>query len=30
MAIVNAMKGKPTAEEMVAGKDSAKHPFRGF
>ena len=21
---------KPTADEMVAGKDAAKHPFRGF
>src|SRR5580704_13638407 len=30
MAIVNAMASKPTAEEMIAGKDSAKHPFRGF
>jgi 5,6,7,8-tetrahydromethanopterin hydro-lyase len=30
MAIANAMQGKPTADEMVAGKDSAKHPFRGF
>lgn len=29
-AIVNAMKGKPSADEMVAGKDKAKHPFRGF
>lgn len=29
-AIANAMKGKPTADEMIAGKDSAKHPFRGF
>jgi len=29
-AIVNAMAGKPTADEMIAGKDSAKHPFRGF
>lgn len=28
-AIANAMKGKPTAEEMLAGKDSV-HPFRGF
>jgi 5,6,7,8-tetrahydromethanopterin hydro-lyase len=28
-AIRNAMAGKPTAEEMIAGKD-AKHPFRGF
>jgi len=30
MAIVNAMKGAPTADEMLAGKDSAKHPFQGF
>lgn len=30
MAIANAMQGKPTAQEMVAGKDSAKHPFLGF
>jgi 5,6,7,8-tetrahydromethanopterin hydro-lyase len=30
MAIANAMKGKPTVDEMIAGKDSAKHPFRGF
>lgn len=29
-AIKNAMTGKPTAEEMIAGKDSAAHPFRGF
>ena len=29
MAIENAMTGKPTAEEMVAGKEQA-HPFRGF
>jgi 5,6,7,8-tetrahydromethanopterin hydro-lyase len=29
-AIAAAMAGKPTAQEMVAGKDSAKHPFRGF
>ena len=29
-SIVNAMTGKPTAEEMVAGKDSADHPFKGF
>ena len=28
-AIINAMTGKPTAEEMIAGKDSV-HPFRGF
>lgn len=30
MAIANAMKNKPSADEMIAGKDSAKHPFRGF
>jgi 5,6,7,8-tetrahydromethanopterin hydro-lyase len=30
MAIKNAMGGKPTVEEMIAGKDSATHPFRGF
>jgi 5,6,7,8-tetrahydromethanopterin hydro-lyase len=30
MAIVHAMGGKPTASEMIAKKDSAKHPFRGF
>lgn len=26
-AISSAMKGKPTAAEMIAGKDKAKHPF---
>ena len=30
MAIENALRGKPTADEMLAGKDSAAHPFRGF
>ncbi len=30
MAIKNAMEGKPTADEMIAGKDEAAHPFRGF
>lgn len=30
MAIKNAMEGKPTAEEMIAGKEEAAHPFRGF
>ena len=30
MAIVNAMQGKPTVQEMLAGKDAAAHPFRGF
>ncbi|MCC6511030.1 MAG: formaldehyde-activating enzyme [Pirellulaceae bacterium] len=29
-AIANAMKGLPTATEMVAKKDSAEHPFKGF
>ncbi|MCA9245715.1 MAG: formaldehyde-activating enzyme [Planctomycetales bacterium] len=28
-AIANAMTGKPTADEMVAGREQA-HPFRGF
>jgi 5,6,7,8-tetrahydromethanopterin hydro-lyase len=30
MAIKNAMQGKPTVDEMLAGKDDAAHPFRGF
>lgn len=30
MAIANAMSGKPTVDEMLAGKDQAAHPFRGF
>ncbi|MEM9186445.1 MAG: formaldehyde-activating enzyme [Planctomycetota bacterium] len=30
MAVSNAMTGKPTADEMIAGKDEAAHPFRGF
>jgi len=30
MAIANAMTGKPTVDEMLAGKDQAAHPFRGF
>ena len=30
MAIQNAMQNKPTAEEMIAGKEDAAHPFRGF
>lgn len=29
-SIAAAMQGKPTAEEMVAKRDSAAHPFRGF
>jgi len=27
LSIERAMKGQPSADEMVAGKDSAKHPF---
>ena len=30
MSIKNAMEAKPTAEEMIAGKEEAAHPFRGF
>ena len=30
MAIASAMQGKPTADEMIAGKEKAVHPFRGF
>ena len=29
-AIVSAMNGKPTADEMLAQKDTAAHPFKGF
>jgi len=29
-AIKNAMTGKPSADEMIAGKDRAEHPFKGF
>jgi 5,6,7,8-tetrahydromethanopterin hydro-lyase len=29
-AIASAMKGKPTVDEMLAGKEAAHHPFRGF
>jgi len=29
-AISSAMGNKPSVEEMLAGKDSAAHPFRGF
>ena len=29
-AIANAMKGVPTVDQMLAGKDNAKHPFQGF
>ncbi|MBM4000730.1 MAG: formaldehyde-activating enzyme [Planctomycetes bacterium] len=30
LAIANAMRGKPSADEMLAGKETAAHPFRGF
>ncbi|NLX55476.1 MAG: formaldehyde-activating enzyme [Planctomycetaceae bacterium] len=30
LAIQNAMTGKPSAAEVVAGKDTAQHPFKGF
>lgn len=30
LAIANAMKSSPSADEMIAGKDKAAHPFRGF
>ena len=29
-AIAAAMNGQPTADEMIAGKEEAAHPFRGF
>ena len=29
-AISNAMNGKPSVDEMIAGKEEAAHPFRGF
>ena len=29
-AIKSAMAGKPTVDEMLAGKDKAAHPFLGF
>jgi 5,6,7,8-tetrahydromethanopterin hydro-lyase len=30
LSIQRAMKGEPKAEEMLAKKDTAKHPFAGF
>ena len=30
LAISCAMTGKPTVDEMIAGKEAAAHPFRGF
>jgi 5,6,7,8-tetrahydromethanopterin hydro-lyase len=29
-AIRSAMTGKPTVDEVIAGKEKAAHPFRGF
>jgi 5,6,7,8-tetrahydromethanopterin hydro-lyase len=29
-AIANAMAGKPAIDEVLAGKDTAQHPFKGF
>lgn len=29
-AIASAMKGKPSVQEMLDGKDKASHPFKGF
>ncbi len=29
-AIASAMAGKPTVDEMLAGKEEAVHPYRGF
>ena len=29
LSIARAMKGEPSADEMIANKDSAKHPFAG-
>ena len=30
LSIKNAMSSKPSADEMIAGKDDAVHPFKGF
>lgn len=30
LAIANAMGNKPSADEMLAKKDAASHPFKGF
>ena len=29
-SIANAMGGKPSADDVIAGKEGATHPFRGF
>ena len=30
LSIARAMKGDPSADKMIAGKDTAKHPFAGI
>ena len=30
LSIARAMKGEPSADTMLAGKDKAKHPFAGL
>ena len=30
LALANAMNASPSADEVVAGKDEAEHPFKGF
>jgi 5,6,7,8-tetrahydromethanopterin hydro-lyase len=30
LSIARAMKNEPSADEMIAGKDKADHPFKGF
>jgi 5,6,7,8-tetrahydromethanopterin hydro-lyase len=30
LSIARAMKGDPSADQMIAGKDKAKHPFAGL
>src|SRR5215208_3727008 len=30
LSIANAMANKPSVDEMIAGKEKAVHPFRGF
>ncbi len=30
LSIARAMKNEPSADEMIAGKDAADHPFKGF
>ena len=30
MALANAMRGQPTVDEMLARKDCASHPYKGF